>query len=172
MNTGLGLNFDTNSLLAGNTPPAGPPTQQLGVKIDPDKILASGDPNYTPTKDPNVVIGKHGVPITMADFQHANANGYAWKDFPAYANYVGGWAKPITNPIPIQPVYRAYGGTPNISGGDVAILAAKDNPQINTILQRNIAKPGEVPMYAAEDADTIRALIQHERNAALASHIK
>lgn len=138
---------------------------------DPDKT-PTGGPNYTPTKDPNVVIGKYGVPITMDDFKKANANGYAWVDFPAYANYVGGWAKPITDPVPIHPIYRVYGGTPNISGGDVAILAAKDNPHINTILQRNIAKDGEVPMYSAQDADVIRALIQQERKNAMASHSK
>lgn len=146
--------------------------EDFNNKIGDPKKTVGGDPNYTPTKDPNVVMGKHGVPITMDDFKHANANGYGWVDFPSYAHYVGGWAKPITNPIPVHPVYRVYGGTPNISGGDVAILAAKDNPQINTILQRNIAKEGEVPMYSAQDADTIRTLIQGERNAASASHLK
>jgi hypothetical protein len=120
-------------------------------------------PNYTPTKDPNVMMGKYGVPITMDQFNHANANGYAWKDFPSYADYVGGWAKPITDPIPIHPYYRAYGGQPNINGGDIAILAAKNDPKINQIITRNMAPAGQVPMYGSEDADIIRKLITQER---------
>lgn len=120
-------------------------------------------PNYTLTKDPNVVIGKYGVPITKDQFIHANKNGYGWTDFDSYANYVGGWAKPIDNPIPISPYYRTYGGTPNINGVDVAILAAKNDPNINKLIQSNIAPAGQTPMYGAETADTIRKLIANEK---------
>lgn len=177
MENGLSVNFNADSILGPGDPPVKKPSvvkKTLAPAIDVAKILPSSDepPNFTPTKDPNVVIGKLGARITMDGFKHANANGYAWNDFPAYADWMGSWARPITTPMPISPYYRAYGGTPNISGGDIAILAAKNNPQINTILQRNIAKDGDVPMYGPEDADAIRALIQHERNAALASHLK
>ncbi len=131
-----------------------------------------GSQNYTKTKDPNVVIGKHGVPITRADFEHANKNGYSWKDFDAYADYVGGWAKPITNPTPVSPYYRAYGQQTNIPGADIAILQAKyaDDPTVSKILNSNIAKPGEVPMYGATDADTIRQLVAREKLTAMGSH--
>lgn len=125
-------------------------------------------PNFTPTKDPNVVMGKYGVPITKEQFEFANKNGYAWKDFPAYADYVGGWARPISNPVSIHPYYRTYGGTPNISGGDIAILQAKygDHPEIKKILTRNIAPNGETPMFGAADADIINSLILKEKNQA------
>lgn len=122
--------------------------------------------NYKLTKDPNVVIGKKGVIITRSDFENANKNGYAWKDFEAYADYVGSWARPVKNPIPISPIYRAYGQRQNINGIDVAMLAAKDNPAINTILTRNIAKTGETPMYSAQDADAIRTLVNQEKQIA------
>lgn len=123
-------------------------------------------PNYTKTKDPNVVIGKYGVPITMDDFKHANANGYAWKDLDAYADYVGGWSRPIApSQTTSPPYYRTYGGTPNIPTGDVELLKAKyaDDPKIQTILNRNIAKPGEVPMFGVSDADLIHQLITKEK---------
>lgn len=121
--------------------------------------------NYTTTDDPNVVVGKYGVPITKAEFEHANANGYAWKDFPSYADYIGGWAKPITNPVPIHPYYRHYGNGQNISGADVAIIQAKYNndPKVQAVLNRNIAKPGEVPMFSPQDGDIIKQLATKER---------
>lgn len=131
-------------------------------------------PNYTPTPDPKVVIGKYGVPITEGDFINANKNGYAWKDFPAYADYVGGWARPIKNPTPISPYYRSYGGAPNINGGDIAILQSKyaDMPHVQQILQRNIAPIGQIPMYSPEDSDAIRQMILQEKMAATKSNGK
>lgn len=135
-------------------------------KDDPKKKTTSApSPNFTTTKDPNVRMGKYGVPITQAQFEFANKNGYAWKDLDAYADYVGSWAHPVTNrdEIPTHPYYRAYGGQPNINGVDVQILAAKNDPKINIILNRNIAGKGEVPMFASDDADTIRKLIANER---------
>lgn len=125
-----------------------------------------GSPNYTKTKDPNMVIGKYGVPITMDQFKHANANGYGWVDFDSYANYVGGWARPITpSQTTPPPYYRTYGGTPNIATGDIELLKAKyaDDPKVQTVLNRNIAKDGEVPMYGLSDADLIRQLITKEK---------
>lgn len=127
------------------------------------KPTAKPSPNYTPTKDPNVMMGKYGVPITRAQFEHANNNGYAWKDLDAYADYVGGFAHPIQNPIPISPYYRSYGGQPNINGVDIAVLAAKNDPKVNEIINRNIAPKGQVPMYGSEDADALRKLIANER---------
>lgn len=120
------------------------------------------DKNYTTTADPNVVIGKHGARITRADFEHANKNGYAWKDFDAYANYVGSWAKPIVD-TQYAPMYRAYAQKEPINGIDIRMLAAKNDPKINAILQRNIAKPGEVPMFGADDSDVIKGLIAAEK---------
>lgn len=130
---------------------------------------ADGSPNYTPTSDPKVVMGKHGVPITYDEFVNANKNGYAWKDFPAYADYVGGWAKPIENPIPVAPYYRAYAQKDPIHGADIAVLMGKHNPDINKILTRNIAPAGEVPMFGSADADMLRALITKEKVQAAAS---
>lgn len=131
-----------------------------------------GSPNYTKTKDPNVVIGKYGVPITMDDFKHANANGYAWKDLDAYADYIGSWARPITQQAPPPPYYRTYGGTPNLPTGDVELLKAKyaGDPKISQVLNRNIAPQGEIPQYGVSDADIIRQLITKEKVTAQASH--
>lgn len=128
--------------------------------------------NYTTTKDPNVVIGKYGVPITYDNFLHANKNGYAWHDFHAYADYVGSWAHKGVLPQPVSPYYRAYGQSTNINGGDIAVLQARyaNDPKVSEILQRNIAKPGEVPMFGGSDADTIRQLIAKEQVQAQASH--
>lgn len=125
-------------------------------------------PNFSLTKDPNVVIGKNGVPITRAEFEYANKNGYAWNDFNAYADYVGNWAKPITKPLAVSPYYRQYGNNQKISGGDVAILAAKD-PNVAKILSRTISAKGEVPQLSAEDGDLIRAMINKEKTIALSS---
>lgn len=146
---------------------------KLGKSFSDSPTEKSGDapvsPNFTPTKDPNVVIGKYGAPITYDEFVKANKNGYAWKDFSAYADYVGGWArpnKPLAPPPP--PYYRAYGGGENINSGDVAILQTRyaDEPMVQQILQRNIAKTGEIPMFGADDADAIKALILKEKNTA------
>ncbi len=111
------------------------------------------------------MMGKYGVPITQQEFEQANKNGYAWKDLDAYADYVGGWAHPDTNQQPVSPYYRTYGGGPNINGGDVAILQARyaNVPQVQQALNRNVAKPGEVPLFGPQDADLIRALIAKEK---------
>lgn len=146
--------------------------QTVGLGDVPDIGVT---PNYTPTKDPNVVIGKYGAPITYDEFVKANNNGYAWKDFPAYADYVGGWARP-NKPLglPPPPYYRTYGGGANINSGDIAILQSRyaDEPKVQQILQRNIAKSGEVPMYGPEDSDVIRQLILQEKMAATKSYGK
>ncbi len=129
-----------------------------------------GSLNFTKTADPKVVIGKYGVPITFDEFEHANKNGYAWRTFDDYADYVGGWAKPIKDPIPIAPYYRAYGQKEPISGGDIAILLAKDDPNIRKAMSRNIAKEGEIPMFGPADADLIRGLITREKVQAASSN--
>ncbi len=132
-----------------------------------------GSPNYTPTPDPKVVIGKHGATITYDDFVNANKNGYAWKDFPAYADYVGGWAKPLPKEsVPPPPYYRHYPAGPNIPTAAIELLKARyaDDPKVGQLLQRNAAKPGEVPMYGPDDGDVIKALIAKEQVQAQASH--
>lgn len=120
--------------------------------------------NFTRTSDPNVVIGKHGAPITRAEFELANKNGQGWTDFDSYADYVGGWAHPI-NPdqVKTEPYYRTYAGK-NIPGSDIAILKMQNDPAINKILDRNIAGSNEVPQFGVEDSDTIRALIASAKN--------
>jgi len=139
-------------------------------------IKGPGDgvsPNYTPTADPKVVIGKHGATITYDEFLNANKNGYAWRDFPAYADYVGGWAQaaPREN-VPPPPYYRTGTGRPNIPTADIALLKARyyDDPKISEILNRNSAPKGEVPMFGADDGDIVRALIAKEKVQASASH--
>ncbi len=130
-------------------------------------------PNFTTTDDPNVVIGKKGAIIKYDDFVQANKNGYAWKDFPAYADYVGGWAnKPPVDPTPPPPYYRHYPAGPNIPTAAIEMLKARyaDDPKVSQLLQRNAAKPGEVPMYGPDDGDVIKALIAKEQVQAQASH--
>lgn len=129
--------------------------------------------NYYATSDPNVVIGKKGARITMDDFKHANANGYAWKDFDAYADYVGNWANPLPDQqAPQQPYYRVYGGQPNLNAMDVQLLKMKyqDDPKAMTVLNRNIAPAGDVHQYSSDDADIIKGLINQEKMAAQSSN--
>lgn len=130
------------------------------------------DKNYYATSDPNVVMGKQGARITMDDFKHANANGYAWKDFDAYADYVGGWAKPVTQPEVPQPYYRVYGGQQNLNPMDIQLLKMKyqSDPKVSAILNRNIAPQGEIHQYSAPDADIIKGLIDQEKLAAQSSN--
>jgi hypothetical protein len=126
--------------------------------------------NFTETSDPNVVIGRHGARITRQDFETANKNGYAWKDFPAYADYIGSWAHPITEPTQFHPIYRAYAQKEPISGADIALLSAKNDPSINAMIKRNIAPQGQVPMFGSQDADNIKALIASEKVTAINSN--
>lgn len=124
-----------------------------------------GSPNYTKTADPKVVIGKFGAPITYDEFVQANKNGYAWNTFEDYADYVGGWARPIKDPVPLQPYYRVYASKDNIPTGDIELLRAKysDEPKVQQILARNVAPKGEVAMFGVDDGDVIRALIAKEK---------
>lgn len=70
-------------------------------------------PNYTATKDPNVVVGKHGAVITKQQYLDSlkvPGNNMKFTNFEAYADYVGGWAgkdgKPVGGvmPPPPQPI--------------------------------------------------------------------
>lgn len=115
-------------------------------------------PNFTYTKDPNVMIGKYGLKITPADMQNANDNGMDWKDLSEFAHWYGGNKKPVDYDS-VSPYYRTYPNG-NIQGKDIAVLKAQGDPKIDEILNRNIAKPGEVPMYGPEDSDMIKALIK------------
>jgi len=122
-------------------------------------------PNYTPTDDPKVVTGKYGVPITYDQFLNANQNGFAWKDFHSFADYVGGWAHPVKDPVSISPYYRHYGNGQNINGGDIALIQAKyqNDPQVQAIIKRSSSTPGEVPQFGADDGDVIKSLIAKEK---------
>lgn len=125
---------------------------------------AKTSPNFTRTSDPNVMVGKNGVKITKDEFEKANKNGMAWVDFPAYADYVGGWAKPINpNEYNVSPYYRTYGGQ-NIPGSDIALLMSQNDPKINKMLSRNLSGKNEVPLFGVEDSDNIRALIQKAKD--------
>jgi hypothetical protein len=137
------------------------------VKIKRVPSMAEGgkvaQKNYSATDDPNVYLGKNGVKITRQEFNNANKNGFAWNSFEDYADYVGGWAHNGSD-FNISPYYRTYGGN-NISGADIALLHAQNDPAINQILQRNIARPGEVPMYSQDDSDAINKLIARNKQA-------
>lgn len=112
-------------------------------------------PNFNFTKDPNVNIGKYGQPITKQDMDKANKLGMAWGNFNEFSHWFGGSRDPFAG---VSPVYRTY---PNgqIKGGDIAMLKAKEDPKIDEIINRNIAKPGEVPMFGPEDSDLLKKLI-------------
>lgn len=112
-------------------------------------------PNFTYTRDPNVNIGKYGQPITKQDMDKANRLGMSWGNFNEFSHWFGGSRDPFDN---VSLVYRTY---PNgqIKGGDIALLKAKQDPKIDEIISRNIAKPGEVPMFGPEDSDLLKKLI-------------
>lgn len=70
----------------------------------------SGVKNYTPTQDPNVVMGKHGAIITRDQYLQSlkqPGNNMKFNSFEDYADWYGGWAskdgKPVTGTIPLQP---------------------------------------------------------------------
>lgn len=131
-----------------------------GDKDAPTKISPSNpSPNFTYTKDPNVVIGKNGVKITTADMADADKNGMNWKgNFGEFAHWLGGFAHKPVDYGSVSPYYRTY---PNgkINGADIAILKSKGDPKIDAVLSRNIAGPGEVPMYGPDDSDAIKGLV-------------
>jgi hypothetical protein len=130
----------------------------LKKPISGDKEGEDGNPNYKRTADPNVFIGRHGIRITKKDMDDANKNGMAWTTMENFADWLGSWGKKVPDFKNLSPVYRTY-PEGKIDGGDIAILMAKDDPSINKILARNIAKQGEAPMFGAEDSDSLRALI-------------
>lgn len=70
--------------------------------IDTTQTPASNVPNFTKTNDPNVYMGKFGVPITRQQYQQAiqdPTNGAKFQTFEKYADWVGGWARP-KKPLP------------------------------------------------------------------------
>lgn len=124
---------------------------------DANKVYSPSNPspNFRFTKDPNVNIGKYGQPITKQDMDKANNLGMTWGNFNEFSHWFGGSRDPFAG---VSPVYRTY---PNgqIKGGDIALLKSKEDPQIDAILSRNIAKPGEVPLFGPEDSDLLKNLI-------------
>lgn len=172
--------------LAATIMPSTPLVGGLGAQVDPADLVGGGDdkkpktvprgtikggalapdvdpaalvgPNFVPTKDPNVVIGRNGVVITKAQYDQNQKSNLPFNSFADYAHWVGGWAHP-EKPIPqIQPYYRTYPAG-KISGGDIMQLYGRHDPKIDAVLERNMSKPGEVPQYGPEDSDTLRMLI-------------
>jgi hypothetical protein len=115
-------------------------------------------PNFSYTKDPNVNIGKYGVKITKDDMAAANKNGMGWNDFNEFSHWLGGFAHNPVDYDSVSPYYRTYPNG-NINGADIAVLKAKGDPKIDAIIARNIASPGEVPMFGPEDSDMLKKLI-------------
>lgn len=148
------------SALVKNTMPSAVPVDD-SVPGDPDEKKpispTNPSPNFTFTKDPNVVIGKYGLKITPDDMANANKNGMAWNNFNEFAHWYGGNRKPIDY-NDVAPYYRTY---PNgqIDGRDIAVLKAQGDPKIDEILSRNIAKPGEVPLFGTDDSDHLKQLV-------------
>lgn len=83
-----------------SVPNVNTPSQPTQI-ANPDSVGGGESPNFTKTNDPNVVMGKYGVPITMADYQRfiKDPKGFKFNDFYAYADWIGGWAHP-EKPIP------------------------------------------------------------------------
>lgn len=160
---GISPNIDPSSIVDdGGGKKKSPPVVSMdggfSPKVDVNALPLTSGPNFQPTKDPNVVIGRNGVVITKAQYEQNQKSDMPFTSFEHYADWIGGWAHP-DKPIPtIHPYYRTYPAG-KISGGDIMQLYMKHDPQINAILDRNGGKPGEVPQYGPEDADLIRTLI-------------
>lgn len=77
----------------------------LGVSADVNK-LTDNQPNYFPTKDPNIFTGRYGATITRDQFLQNQKGTMPFNSFEDYANWVGGWAgKPATPPlVPAKPL--------------------------------------------------------------------
>lgn len=135
----------------------GTPDDGGGGDVNKGYSPSNPSPNFTYTKDPGVNIGRYGVRITKDDMANANQRGMDWNNFNEFSHWYGASHKPVDFGS-VSPYYRTY---PNgkINGGDIAILKGKDDPKIDEILSRNIAKPGEVPMFGPEDSDLLKKLI-------------
>jgi hypothetical protein len=129
--------------------------QQITQAIQLGKSLNPVDKDPTPP-----IKLKNGQLLTVDQFNTSAKNGMPFTSMNTMADYINGWARKLPPDLKFSPYYRTYGGQ-NIPGGDMAILHAKyyNNPQVMQILQRNIAKPGEVPMYSPEDSDVIKKLL-------------
>lgn len=65
--------------------------------IDATQDAPSNTPNYSKTNDPNVYMGKFGVPITRQEYEASLRepnNDIKFNTFEKYANWIGGWARP------------------------------------------------------------------------------
>lgn len=147
-----------SALIKNNTPAV---IDSDGGGGDPDEKKpispTNPSPNFTYTKDPKVVIGKYGLKITPDDMANANKNGMDWRDFGEFAHWYGGNRKAVDY-NDVAPYYRTY---PNgqIDGREIAILKAQGDPKIDAILNRNLAKPGEVPLFGTDDSDHLKQLV-------------
>lgn len=152
------------SALVKNQTPVVPEGEASGPG-DPDEKKpispTNPSPNFTYTKDPNVVIGKYGLKITPDDMANANKNGMDWRNFSEFAHWYGGNKKAVDY-NDVAPYYRTY---PNgqIDGRDIAVLKAQGDPKIDAILNRNIAKPGEVPLFGTDDSDLLKQLVAAQK---------
>ena len=77
-------------------------------------------PNYTKTNDPDVYMGKHGVPIKRSEYQASlkqPGNNMKFNSFEDYADYTGKWAKPVNTPTGNTPpaAPKIMKPTPNMS---------------------------------------------------------
>lgn len=68
---------------------------------------------------------------------------------------IGNWGNDFTN---TPPRYRLYPHG-DIGDTEMTYLRSVNDPNLNIILNRNIAKQGEMPLYGAEDSDVIKAML-------------
>lgn len=124
------------------------------------KAVTSGSPNPTPQP----IKLKSGQMLTPDMFNQSAKNGMPFTSLQTMADWYNDWSKKVPANFNASPYYRVYGNSQPIHGGDMAILFAKykDDPKVLQVLNRNIAKPGEVPMYSPQDGDTIKSLMSQK----------
>lgn len=122
----------------------------MGGEVDPP---VKTSPNYTKTKDPNIYMGKFGVPITMDDYKKNLKSDLPFNSFDSYADWVGGWAKPIggdsSAPAPVNTTMPAIQPSNKAKNLDNLFYPSKNqqtSTAVPTMPHTQYAMGGQVPV--------------------------
>jgi hypothetical protein len=81
-------------------------------------IRPANGPNYTKTENPDVYLGKYGIPIKRQEFDQSKKNNMDFSTFEDYADWVGGWAKKPGQAAPAyEPVDKSNIGISDKAAG-------------------------------------------------------
>lgn len=116
-----------NSMDGGGDPPIKKKTAD-SLSVGKYKSVAApattdASPNYTKTADPDTYMGKHGAPIKRSEYEASlkdPKNNMKFNSFEGYADYVGGWARPVSQPGTTPPSVAKKATAPTLDLSDKA----------------------------------------------------